>query len=242
MSLSQVEADRHRGHPDHGGGGLWSRGRRSLTVGLVLTITLVAFEALAVSTIMPIVARELQRHRALRLGVHGVHARLADRHRRRRRAHRPARSRRPVRRRPRPVRDRPHHRWPGAVDAGPRRRPLHPGPRGGDRSRRSRTWPSAGACRSTSDRRCSRRCRPRGSCPACSDRPSPGSSREVVGWRWVFLGLLPLIVALVGHRLPGRAQHRRPTPTDAANAATLRRTRPARDRRRAGCRLPARAG
>jgi MFS family permease len=36
-----------------------SRGRRSLTVGLVLTITLVAFEALAVSTIMPIVAREL---------------------------------------------------------------------------------------------------------------------------------------------------------------------------------------
>ncbi len=60
MSLSQAEADRHRGHPDHGGGGLWSRGRRSLTVGLVLTITLVAFEALAVSTIMPIVARELQ--------------------------------------------------------------------------------------------------------------------------------------------------------------------------------------
>ena len=39
--------------------GLWSPGRRSLTVGLVLTITLVAFEALAVSTIMPIVAREL---------------------------------------------------------------------------------------------------------------------------------------------------------------------------------------
>ena len=41
------------------GGGLWSPGRRSLTVGLVLTITLVAFEALAVSTIMPIVAEEL---------------------------------------------------------------------------------------------------------------------------------------------------------------------------------------
>jgi len=38
---------------------LWSAGRRSLTVGLVLTITLVAFEALAVSTIMPIVADEL---------------------------------------------------------------------------------------------------------------------------------------------------------------------------------------
>jgi MFS family permease len=39
--------------------GLWSPDRRSLTVGLVLTITLVAFEALAVSTIMPTVAREL---------------------------------------------------------------------------------------------------------------------------------------------------------------------------------------
>jgi MFS family permease len=40
-------------------GSLWSPQRRNLTVGLVLTITLVAFEALAVSTVMPIVAREL---------------------------------------------------------------------------------------------------------------------------------------------------------------------------------------
>jgi len=39
--------------------GLWSAGRRGLTIGLVLTITLVAFEALAVSTVMPIVANEL---------------------------------------------------------------------------------------------------------------------------------------------------------------------------------------
>jgi MFS family permease len=39
--------------------GLWSPERRNLTVGLVLTITLVAFEALAVSTVMPIVANEL---------------------------------------------------------------------------------------------------------------------------------------------------------------------------------------
>jgi MFS family permease len=38
---------------------LWSPQRRPLTVGLVLTITLVAAEALAVSTAMPIVAREL---------------------------------------------------------------------------------------------------------------------------------------------------------------------------------------
>jgi MFS family permease len=39
--------------------GLWSPQHRLLTIGLVLTITLVAFEALAVSTIMPIVSQEL---------------------------------------------------------------------------------------------------------------------------------------------------------------------------------------
>ena len=39
--------------------GLWRADRRALTLGLVLTITLVAFEALAVSTVMPIAAREL---------------------------------------------------------------------------------------------------------------------------------------------------------------------------------------
>ena len=39
--------------------GLWSPARRPLTVGLVLTITLVAAEALAVTTAMPIVARDL---------------------------------------------------------------------------------------------------------------------------------------------------------------------------------------
>lgn len=38
---------------------LWSPDRRVLSGGLVLTITLVAFEALAVSTVVPIVAREL---------------------------------------------------------------------------------------------------------------------------------------------------------------------------------------
>ena len=40
-------------------GGLWSSHYRALTIGLVLTITLVASEALAVSTIMPIVAEDL---------------------------------------------------------------------------------------------------------------------------------------------------------------------------------------
>lgn len=39
--------------------GLWSVQRRSLTIGLVLTITFIASEALAVVTIMPVVARDL---------------------------------------------------------------------------------------------------------------------------------------------------------------------------------------
>jgi MFS family permease len=47
--------------PDHttGTGGLWSAKRRALTIGLVLTITFIASEALAVVTIMPVVARDL---------------------------------------------------------------------------------------------------------------------------------------------------------------------------------------
>ncbi len=45
--------------PPASDGGLFQAGRRSLTFGLVLTTTLVAFEALAVATAMPIVAREL---------------------------------------------------------------------------------------------------------------------------------------------------------------------------------------
>lgn len=49
----------HRPPVPPGEGGLWSPARRPLTLGLVLTITLVAAEALAVSTAMPIVAREL---------------------------------------------------------------------------------------------------------------------------------------------------------------------------------------
>jgi MFS family permease len=39
--------------------GLWARERRALTAGLVLTITFVASEALAVITVMPLVARDL---------------------------------------------------------------------------------------------------------------------------------------------------------------------------------------
>src|SRR6185437_8596006 len=42
------------------GEGLWSARRRALTGGLVLTITFVAAEALAVVTVMPLVARDLR--------------------------------------------------------------------------------------------------------------------------------------------------------------------------------------
>ena len=41
------------------GDGVWAPERRRLTLGLVLTITLVAFEALAISTVMPVVADDL---------------------------------------------------------------------------------------------------------------------------------------------------------------------------------------
>jgi MFS family permease len=39
--------------------GLWSPGRRALTIGLILNVTIVASEALAVGTILPIVAKDL---------------------------------------------------------------------------------------------------------------------------------------------------------------------------------------
>ena len=46
------------GHPRHVAG-LWSAEHRTLTVGLILTITLVAFESLAIATVMPIVVADL---------------------------------------------------------------------------------------------------------------------------------------------------------------------------------------
>jgi MFS family permease len=52
-------APSEEGGPLGGGGGLWAPERRSLTLGLVLTVTLVAFEALAVITVMPLVSADL---------------------------------------------------------------------------------------------------------------------------------------------------------------------------------------
>ena len=59
MSVSQDPGARTRPGPSMTVAACGPPGRRNLTAGLVLTITLVAFEALAVSTIMPIVAEEL---------------------------------------------------------------------------------------------------------------------------------------------------------------------------------------
>ncbi len=47
------------GRAGSGVDGIWAPARRRLTVGLVLAVTLVAFEALAVATVMPVVARHL---------------------------------------------------------------------------------------------------------------------------------------------------------------------------------------
>jgi MFS family permease len=56
-AAGQTGGSGERDHADVGG--LWSAPRRALTVGLVLTITFIASEALAVVTIMPVVARDL---------------------------------------------------------------------------------------------------------------------------------------------------------------------------------------
>src|SRR5574337_615979 len=51
---------RRAGSPDRPAvSGVWAPERRALTVGLLLAVTLVAFESLSVATIMPIVGREL---------------------------------------------------------------------------------------------------------------------------------------------------------------------------------------
>ena len=49
----------HSNGDGDGGDGLWAPERRLLTAGLVMTITFVAAEALAVVTVMPVVARDL---------------------------------------------------------------------------------------------------------------------------------------------------------------------------------------
>ncbi len=54
--MNDATTARHAASDDDG---LWSPGRRALTIGLVLNVTIVASEALAVGTILPIVANDL---------------------------------------------------------------------------------------------------------------------------------------------------------------------------------------
>jgi MFS family permease len=54
-----TDADRTSTPPASLPGGIWAPASRALTVGLVLAVTFVAFEALAVATILPVVGRHL---------------------------------------------------------------------------------------------------------------------------------------------------------------------------------------
>jgi MFS family permease len=54
-----TDADRAPEVPASQAGGIWAPAHRPLTVGLVLAVTFVAFEALAVATILPVVSRQL---------------------------------------------------------------------------------------------------------------------------------------------------------------------------------------
>ena len=120
--------------------------------------------------------RGARRPRALRLGLHLVHARVAHRHRRHRRPDRPPRAW-------------GSRSWPasassrsGSWSAASRHRcPCSSRPAscrawGPAPSRRSPTWPSGAVCRSASAHRCSRRSPRPGCCPASWARPSPASS------------------------------------------------------------------
>ena len=54
-----TDADRAPTAPASLAGGIWTPAQRPLTIGLVLAVTFVAFEALAVATILPVVGRQL---------------------------------------------------------------------------------------------------------------------------------------------------------------------------------------
>ena len=56
MSTDKAETS---AKPAEAAGGVWAPARRLLTVGLVLAITFVAFETLAIATILPVVGRHL---------------------------------------------------------------------------------------------------------------------------------------------------------------------------------------
>ena len=125
---------------------LFAPGLRGLSIGLIATITLVALEALAIGTVLPMVGEELGQielygwvYSAFFLGnLLGVVVAggALDR----------VPLWRPFADRAGAVRGRADDRWAGAVDGDPRRGTVRPGA-GRRRGRaRPRTWPSAARC------------------------------------------------------------------------------------------------
>lgn len=56
VTVGEVAGTGHRAAPN---AGVWSEERRTITIGIALAVTVVAFEALSVATILPIVSRHL---------------------------------------------------------------------------------------------------------------------------------------------------------------------------------------
>ena len=211
--------------------GLWAPERRALSAGLVLTVTLVAAEALAVATVMPLVSRDLGGLEwygwvfsafflANLVGI-VVSGGLIDRG---------TGLAGPLAfglgcftRRARPGRPRPVD---AAARPGPRPAGLRGWIRAADRLRRDRTGLPAGL-------------RPRMFAvlstawvlPGVIGPAVSGVVGEAVGWRWVFLGVVPLIAVAAAITVPAlRAVDRRaaagaairdvPVAADASDAPT----------------------
>ena len=179
------------------------------------------------------------RDRAVRLGLLGVLPRFADRDRGRRRGDQQPRPRAAVRAGARACSGSAcwSAGWRHRCRCSSRRGSCRVSARG--RSRRSPTSRSVGACRSRSGRGCSPRCRRPGSCPACSGPAIAATIGETFSWRFVFLGLLPLIAAVRGADARRAARRRgRAGPCGSRSRGVGRGSGPppARDAGRRGCR------
>ena len=196
-------------------GGVWAPQRRRLTLGLVLTITLVGFESLAISTVLPLVTEDLGG-----LGLYGwvfsgfflgnllgivAAGQLADRRG----------TALPVRPRARPVHRRPARRRPGAVDGRCSSRPAS-----------SRAWapgPSPRSPTPASARPTRRRCASGVFAVFSSAWVIPGlvgpaaasGIAGALGWRAVFLSLLPFVALSAVITLPSLSR----VSADEADAA-----------------------
>ena len=212
--------------------GVFSPGRRMLTSGLVMIVTLVAFESLAISTVMPLVEDDLGDlwlygwvFSAFFLGQ--PHRHRGGRHRRR--PHAPGG---PLRRRPGGVRHRPGRGRPGPVDARARPRAGAAGPRrrgdAGHLLRLHRSGypheqrPTMFALISSA-----------WVIPSVAGPALAGVIGSALGWRWVFLGLLPLCGVIGLMALAGVA--RIPAPDEPSGESNLLNARDGRRRARRCC-------